>query len=235
MKKWIAISIASVVLVIAAVFFLIQSLDTNHMFDEAEATEKVISLYGGEADSATLSGDLIMVEFTNSQGRYRAAVDQNSGEVESLELIEQTGPANNLTEQQAEDIALAEAEGEITATVYSKERNEYEVEITGETQLAIVAISAETGEVRKISTEEIADAEPPEEEPAAEPERIITRDEAVAIARQTLDGELQEVEFIETADGGYYLVEIENDDTDQEATIQIHAIRGETLTVDWDD
>ena len=46
---------------------------------------------------------------------------------------------------------------------------------------------------------------------------------------------MKEVEFIETADGGYYLVEIENVDSDQEATIQIHAIRGDTMTVDWDD
>ncbi|MBT2570373.1 hypothetical protein [Planococcus sp. ISL-110] len=71
------------------------------------------------------------------------------------------------------------------------------------------------------------------EEP--EPVRIITRDEAVRVAKNTLDGEVQEAEFVQTEDGGYYLVEIVNDQTEQEATIQIHAVRGDTMSVEWDD
>lgn len=235
MKKWIVISIASLLLAGAALYFLFHSINTSQPLNEAEATEKVISLYGGEAENTSRSGNFIIVEFSNAQGRYSAAVDKDSGNVASMELLEKTGPVKNLTEEQAEEIALAEAEGEVEETVYSAEQNEYEIRITGETEVTTVALSAETGEVRKISAEEIAEEEPIKEEPAEEPGRIITRDEAVAIARQTLDGELQEVEFVETGDGGYYLVEIENDATDQEATIQIHAIRGDTMTVDWDD
>lgn len=237
MKKWIAILVAAVFLVFATMFFLLNQAGDGTRLDEAAAMESVINLYGVEAEGAEISGESILVQFSNGEGIYKAAVDRESGKVTSVELIEKTGPARNIDEQQAEEIALGETEGKVEETVYSKDLNEYEVRVAGETQRSILAISAETGEVRKISSEEIAEAEPdpPAETPAAEPERILSREEAVAIARQTLDGEVQEVEFIETADGGYYLVEIDNEASDQEATIQIHAIRGDTLTVDWDD
>lgn len=235
MKKWIAILIAAVFLVFAVVFFLLNQADDGNRLDEAEAMERVTNLYGGEGEGAEISGNLIMVQFSNEEGKYNASVDRDSGKVTSVQLIEKTGPARNVDEQQAEEIALGQAEGEIEGTVYSRELNEYEIRVAGETQTAIIAISAETGEVMKISTEEIAEPEPPAEPPAAEPDRVLSSEEAVTIAKQTLNGEVKEVEFIETADGGYYLVEIENDDSDQEATIQIHAIRGDTMTVDWDD
>src|SRR5690606_32064203 len=140
-----------------------------------------------------------------------------------------TEVAKLLTEQQAQDIALEQAEGTIDGISYNEERNEYDVKVKEETQLSTVILSADTGEVRKISQEPIEAAEPTEE-PTPEPERIITRDEAVQLAKKTLDGEVQEAEFVETGDGGYYLIEIENEQTDQEATVQIHAIRGDTMT-----
>lgn len=237
MKKWTAALAASVILGAAIVFFLLNSTDSENRLTEAEAMEKVTALYGGTADGSTVSGDGIIVEFHTGDGKYTAFVDRGSGQVSSVELIEKTGPAKTLDEKQAEEIALSEVEGKIEETKYVKDQNEYEVTVAGKNENTTLAISAENGEIRKISTEEIAEADPPqEEEPAAGSSGgIITRDEAVSIARKTLDGEVQEVEFEETQDGGYYLVEIENDETDQEATIQIHAIRGETLTVDWDD
>ena len=237
MRKWISMLVATVFLVFATVFFLVNQAENENRLYEAEAMETVTNLYGGEAAGTKISGNSILVQFSNGEGKYNASVDSGSGKVTSVELIEKTGPSRNVDEQEAGEIALGETDGNIETTVYSKELNEYEIRIAGEAQLSIITISAETGEVRKISTEDIAEAEPdsPEEILVAEPGRVLSREEAVAIARQTLDGEVQEVEFIETGDGGYYLVEIDNDESDQEATIQIHAIRGETMTVDWDD
>lgn len=230
MKKRIIVSVVSVLLAIGAGFFVFQSVNTAPSLSEAEAAEKVINLYGGELESTDGSGNRITVDFINSQGRYRAEVDKNTGSVDSVELLESAAPAKNISEQEAEEIALAKADGEITESTYSSTSNEYAIKVAGADGIYILAISGETGEVRKITAEEVVEVEPVEE-----PDRVISGDEAIAIARETLDGEVQEVEYVETADGGYYLVEIENDATDQEATMQIHAIRGETLTVDWDD
>ena len=62
---------------------------------------------------------------------------------------------------------------------------------------------------------------------------ILSEQKIIAIAQKQLKGEVDSVEFYETADGGYYLVEIET--TEDEATFQIHAITGEILSISFDD
>lgn len=62
---------------------------------------------------------------------------------------------------------------------------------------------------------------------------IITEQQAVQIALEQLKGEVDSVDFEETSEGGYYLVEIETQD--DEATFQIHAVSGKVLSVTWDD
>ena len=101
MKKWLAILVAAVFLVFASIFFLLNQADNGNRLDEAEAMERVINLYGGEAEGAEISGNLIMVQFSNGEGKYNAAVDRDSGKVTSVELIEKSGPARNIDEQQA--------------------------------------------------------------------------------------------------------------------------------------
>lgn len=50
-------------------------------------------------------------------------------------------------------------------------------------------------------------------------------------------GEVDDIDFVKTTDGGYYLVQIniDTDDDLDEVTYQIHAISGKVLTVTWDD
>jgi len=62
---------------------------------------------------------------------------------------------------------------------------------------------------------------------------IITEQQAIDIALQQLKGEVDSVDFEETSEGGYYLVEIETQH--DEATFQIHAVSGKILSVSWDD
>lgn len=67
---------------------------------------------------------------------------------------------------------------------------------------------------------------------------IILREEAIEIALTQLIGEVSSVDFEPTSDGGFYLIEIEKDHEerdDEEAIIQVHAITGEILLVEWDD
>lgn len=237
MKKRIAISAVAVILGAAIVFFLFNFTDNEKRLNESEAIAKVTELYGGEAIATTSSEDAIIVEVQTAQGIYKAAVDRISGKVASLKLVEKMGQPKDVSEQQAEEIALQEVQGEVEEISYSIQQNEYEVRVAGEAEVSVVSVSAETGEIMGISTEVAGgtDPLPPEPETIPEPQPVISREEAVSLAMETLDGEVQEVEFTDTPDGGYYLVEIENDETEKEVTVQIHAIRGETLTVDWDD
>lgn len=77
-----------------------------------------------------------------------------------------------------------------------------------------------------------------EEEPTA-PSTRLTEQQVIEIARSQVQGTIEDVDFEGSQDGGYYLVEVErpatNGDDGPEATIQIHAITGEVLSVVWDD
>lgn len=233
MRKWILMASATILFGVGVLAFLLFPRSGPDI-SAKQANETVMSLYGGKVEQTTEAGDAYRVEFERPDGRYLALVNRQNGQVETMELLEKTEAVKELTEQQAQEIALEQAKGIIDGIGYNEERNEYDVKVKEETQISTVILSAATGEVRKISQEPI-EAAPPAEEPKPEPETIIARDEAIKLAKKTLNGEVQEAEFVETGDGGYYLIEIENEQTDQEATIQIHAIRGDTMTVEWDE
>lgn len=61
----------------------------------------------------------------------------------------------------------------------------------------------------------------------------LSESQASAIALTQFDGKIDEMDFIHTADGGYYLIEIEAQETD--IIVQIHAITGKVLSVTFDD
>ncbi|ALS78101.1 PepSY domain-containing protein [Planococcus kocurii] len=229
MRKWILMTLATILLGGSVIAFLLFPR-TSPEISEEQAEETVISLYGGSIEQTTASGEDYQVEFQRTDGRYLALVNRQNGQVESMNLLKKTEKAKKLTEQQAEKIALEKVEGIIGSNTYNKDRNEYTVKVEEETQVSTLVLSAATGEVLTISEEPVQVV--PSEEPDLE--RIITRNEAIRLAKKTLSGEVQDDEFVETEDGGYYLIEIENDKTDQEATIQIHAVRGDTMTVEWD-
>lgn len=234
MKKWMFMAAATAVIAIAALAYLLSAGGKADSISAAQAGEAVISQYGGVIEETALTGEIYEVGFTREDGTYKAGVDSSTGRVLSVELIEKASDPvpEKLTEDEAKAIAVQEAGGIAEAIRYAEEANEYEVDITEGSTKKTVFVAADTGDVRKIT--DVA-AEIPEPEPAPEPEPVLSREEAIAIAQETLAGEVQEVEFTETTDGGFYLIEIENEELDKEATVQIHAIRGETMTVEWDD
>lgn len=63
--------------------------------------------------------------------------------------------------------------------------------------------------------------------------KMLTDDEAIAIAHKELAGSVEALSYRSTSDGGYYLIDIDGDDA--EATFQIHALSGEILSITWDD
>lgn len=238
MRKWMFMAAATAILAVAALVYLLSMGTDGDSISAAQAGETVISQYGGVIEETVLSSGVYEVGFTRDDGTYKAAVDSSTGRVLSVELVEKASEPvpEKLTEEEAKAVAVKEAGGTAGEVRYSEELNEYEVDITDGSAKNTVFVAADTGDVRKITDVSSGSPDPaPEPEPAPEPKPVLSREEAITIAKGTLDGEVQEVEFTETADGGYYLIEIENDELDKEATVQIHAIRGETMTVEWDD
>lgn len=62
---------------------------------------------------------------------------------------------------------------------------------------------------------------------------IISQSRAIQIARAQLKGEVDDVKYEKTADGGYYLIEIEG--KDNEAVFQINAVSGKIMSITQDD
>ncbi len=79
--------------------------------------------------------------------------------------------------------------------------------------------------------EEKAEINPQKEEP--EKTNPLTEQQVINIVRSEFKGEVDEIEFVSTNDGGYYNVEVGNDE--DEATLQIHALTGKILTITYDD
>lgn len=230
MRKWMFMAAGTVLLGVIVIAYLLNPFIGTESINASEAEQSVLEMYGGEAAGTSESADSFAVDFNKADGLYTATVDKETGQVESMKLIEKKDQAAGLTEEQAGAAALKEVKGTLEGVTFSKDSQEYEVKINDGKNIATVVVAAATGEIRKITTDPVAEPAP---KPDSDP--VIAQEEAIAIAKQTLDGEVQEVEFVQTEGGGYYLVEIENEETEREVTVQIHAIRGETLTVEWDD
>lgn len=61
---------------------------------------------------------------------------------------------------------------------------------------------------------------------------LLSKEQAVDIALKEVPGEVDSVEFVKTAQGGIYFVEIEQED---DVTVQVHAITGEIIVIKYDD
>lgn len=241
MRKWWAIGIFIIVFLIAALAFFLFPRTAADSVTLVEATAAIEEQYGGTVENTSETEEFYQIEFSREDGQYLATVSRADGQVATLELVE-SAPVQQISEEEASQAALAAESGELDGIEYDQESNSYQVAITSETEQKTLTISAEDGEVLDVQKEPLEPQAEPSESPDApppdaneEPERIISQDAAIAIAKETLNGTVDEIEFIQTADGGYYLVEIDHEATEREATIQIHAIRGETMTVEWDD
>lgn len=230
MKKWMLMAAGTVLLGVIVIAFLLNPFIGSESISAQEAEQSVLELYGGELVGTSEVDNRFAVDFNKADGLYTAMVNKATGQVESMKLIEKKEPAAQLTEEQAGAAALKKVNGTLESVTYLKDNQQYEVKIKDEKNITTVLVAAATGEIGNITAEPIAK---PDVKP--EPDAAITQDEAIALAKQTLDGEVQEAEFVQTEGGGYYLIEIENEESEREVTVQIHAIRGETLTVEWDD
>lgn len=62
---------------------------------------------------------------------------------------------------------------------------------------------------------------------------LLTERQVRTIAQKQVNGEVEDIDYFNTAEGGYYLVEIDGEDV--EAVLQIHAVTGKILSVSFDD
>ncbi|MHA6260464.1 PepSY domain-containing protein [Sporosarcina sp. CAU 1771] len=259
-KKWIIPTLLTCVIIIAVALYIGSIVSKKELLSEQDVRQQIETKYKGAVEGITLEKDFYLAELNRDGALYSVAVDAQTGKVYSLTLTQanpveeqvQVIPEQEIREWVAttyagevERISLQEANGDpVYDLAYSKDQN-----------LVKMTVNALTGEV--ISEEVKSSVNKPVEEPAKEnvekpvtqPEKtpvkkpatekvLITREKAIEIALSQLKGEVEYVEFESTSDGGYYLVEIEQDNEDSddlEAVFQIHAVSGKIMSVTWDD
>lgn len=197
-----------------------------------DVEQKLLNMYGGEVQEIVQDGDLYRVTLERVDGVFEAVVDSDGGAIISLE---KTGSVDPIPEADMK-AKIAEQYGAEPSAIALKD-NVYSATVEDETRKAEVEYDAVTGELinESVTEKEPAKEETPPAQETSKPSVRLTPSEAANIALKEVSGEVDDdIDFEETQDGGYYIVQVETAD-DREADIQIHAITGKILTVSWDD
>ncbi|GEK60093.1 hypothetical protein CHL76_15475 [Marinococcus halophilus] len=231
MKKVIVFLVLLAGLVVAALgVWWLSSYFTQEMSPE-EIEQAVQEQYQGEITNIEKQDGIYEVTAELDRGTYQMQVEAADGSVISVTQI--AGNSTNDTEMLTEEEARARAEEETDFSIekISRETQEgtavYVVEFAEEEALEEMIIDARSGAVLE---EEQDDTESSEDGR----QTVLNAEEAASVAREEVDGEVDDVDF-ETSDAGepFYYVELEQDD--EEATVQVHGITGEILSITWDD
>lgn len=121
---------------------------------------------------------------------------------------------------------------------FSTEQATYEVtvdEVNGRFSHLTLIHERPTEEQHTTPTPDVADSQVQPSSPPASAQKpiLLTEQQVLSIASAQFTGEIEDIDFENTADGGYYLVEI--DTAEEEVTVQIHAITGKILSVSFDE
>lgn len=221
-------------IVLTILILIVGNIYTNELVSKAETLpeetirEQLQEMYEGKVERISLKGSMYEVELSRSNGIYLAEVDAETGKVLSL---------FQTTEVIAKETPIASVEGNDDASeakvVDKPAAKPDEVVSQPKTE------PTPKPEIQKESPASVVKEKNPDPPKKEAKTVLISENQAIKIARAQLNGEVDDVEFVQTSNGGYYLVEIEVDDEDDErgdgAVYQIHAISGKILSVTWDD
>lgn len=229
-KTWLLPLLLAIIVLVIGVIFIQGLFSKEEQMTKEEVEQQLVLMYGGTVEDLTFQDEIYSAEITRSGGIYSAKVNATNGQVLAMTLIEkiEEEAPKLLSEQEVKDMIGEKYHNDVEGLTLNEEGETptYEVEVAKNQTLLKVIVNAQTGEVMK-----------EEEQPSSTKNTLITREEAIEIALGQLYGEVEYVKFIDNEDGGYYLVEIEQDrdEDDIEAVFQIHAITGKIMTIEWDD
>ena len=124
--------------------------------------------------------------------------------------------------------------GEILSIV--EKPSNYIASFTKDGSIFEVTIDRENGQLSHLMLVQQNSEQPNEQitepKPVENPS-VLTEQQAIDIALKEVPGALDSIEFEKTTDGGNYFVEIEQGDN--EIIVQIHAITGKILSIQYED
>lgn len=233
-KKWIW-TVGAILLIVLLLGFGIQLLSPSfsaQTLTKDEANTVAIEKYPGEIIKTTKNQDEYQIEMQLETGVYIIKIDVKSGDILSLERLDEDekpveGTKQRLTSKEIEEQIASQGELEFIELIQENDNLYYQVIVTKDNEKTSLKIDPYTARIIDSTKESTVENE------------VITEPEAIAIAAEHLKGIADdEAEFHQIpGQTPYYLVEveIENEDDDREAIVQVDAYTGVVKSVNWDD
>ena len=220
-------------LVVAGMFYMKSIVSHADTIPSDSIKNQLETMYNGEVNNLLLHDNIYGATLTREGSVYAVRVDGATGKVLSMILKE---PSTELVSKQKEAAEVAKKDEssvgkpEEVPTQSAPEKPKPQPE-------APKPAPVQPKPQPKPKPQEKPQPKPPVNKPAPQKTVLLTEQQAIQIALRQLNGEVDDVDFVETSEGGYYLVEIEIDvdEGPDEATYQIHAISGKIMSVTWDD
>ncbi|BAQ09732.1 predicted membrane protein [Bacillus sp. OxB-1] len=233
-KPWFIPILLAIVILVVGNIYTNRILSKDEPLPEQEVRTQLESMYGAQVGPLKQNGSVYEAEISREGGIYRAEIDAVTGKVLALIQTKETSPLATDTEKEAasppdqDPVQGTTGSGQDPATQKPEEKP------------AAGTSRGSQAEAPKTP----APATPQQSAPVPKPEKqtvLISETQAGQIALGQLNrgvlAEVDDVEYVKSTDGGYYLVEIEIDTDDEldEVTYQIHAISGKIMSVTWDE
>src|SRR5699024_5152070 len=255
----IAISIFFILLIGTISWQVIITPDKSNMaITKVEAEEIAQERYQGEITDSKETQESFIITIKSDTGKYEITISSDSGEVQNIVQTMKEELVTMLSEDEVKEIVLEDTTGEIKTITKSTENETdfYDADVENDQHKVQFKVNGETGEIvdkkkepvttvrketnatkRNDNKQQEIDQETKQKDhkrPTEEKPKNIDEQEAIQIALNTVKGEVDDVN-LESSNGQlYYFIEIETAD-DLEAEIQIHAITGEVISIEWDD
>lgn len=224
MKKWI-ITVAALIVVCSVAFWYFQDrFMKDKPFSQEEAISHIETLYNGEVSYVEADGHVYEMQFLRNGAMYEVELDANTRQIQDLQ-VKEAAQKTLLSEATIRKYVTEYATGTIKSVLL--EDRDYQIIVENERRIKNLIIDGYTGAILS-ETDTVKEADTPIEE-----ETVLSQHQAIQIALKELKGEVDSVDYKETADGGYYEIEIESDK--DEAVILIHGVTGEVLSVERDE
>ncbi|HZH59313.1 MAG TPA: PepSY domain-containing protein [Metabacillus sp.] len=227
-KKWF-LFLGSIVIAGLVVFTSIKiwgPTSEAQALTEQEAKNKALEKYQGEIIETSRKKNEYHFVLKAETGTYLIIIDAINGGVVSIEQQEQNNeniPKENTKELLTEDeVKLKISKQGIIKSIelIQEETPYYQAIVEIENEEHTLSIDPYTGEIiNSIKTSQ----------------RLLSESEAVDVALKKVQGEVDDVDFIEReGQTPYYLIEIETNE-DRDATVQIDAYKKEVISITWED
>ncbi|MEK4426106.1 PepSY domain-containing protein [Solibacillus sp. FSL K6-1523] len=210
------------------IIFSVKQLQTSALLTKEQMIDQVETVFNGSVQSFIEKENYYLASFERSGSTYEVKIDPHNGELSNMQAIFITDKPivavkddySTTPNKNAEPV-----EGEKLDDV-SKPNNQANPAITTKPNDAAGA----TPDSKPIPTEN------PKETPSQQTKPLLSAAQAKAIALKEVKGEVDSIDYKATSDGGHYFIEIDLEDDDMdEAYVQVHAITGKILSIQFED